>query len=248
MKREQEILARAMGHIDDDLILAARAPHKKVRRVIPLLITACLVIAFLAAFPYLRTIINTDLTLRGPEHGGNVQDGAQNPNTPSTYEFIPQGIPSKLGGTTLVMNAVTETTVNFTMVKTDNTPVYAILYDRLYSALACTDDKYTDNGVTIRPYVIRVYVDGAEEPAYELPSAPGTYEVVVDFTSIRNGSYLMQNCIGLYSPVDEDDKDKKPTVLRFDLAFTPEADTTAPADTETDAAPADTAESDTVAP
>ena len=46
MTYEQEILARAMSCIDDDMILAAHAPRKKIRRVIPVAVAACLIAAF----------------------------------------------------------------------------------------------------------------------------------------------------------------------------------------------------------
>ncbi|MBQ9151588.1 MAG: hypothetical protein IJX72_05000, partial [Clostridia bacterium] len=51
-------------------------------------------------------------------------------------------------------------------------------------------------------------------PVYRLPTAPGTYEIVVDFTSVRNGTYPMQEIIGLYAYIGEDEE---PVTERFSL-------------------------------
>ena len=85
-------------------------------------------------------------------------------------------IPVTLGSSTLTVTSVTETTVTLTLVKTDDTPLYAAVYDRMGDALACTDPDYKVDGVTIRAGRIKVYpvgeTDGADEPATELPTAP----------------------------------------------------------------------------
>ena len=81
-----------------------------------------------------------------------------------------------------------------------------MLYDRLEGALASTEPDYKDNGVIIRPNTIRLYVNGEEQPVYRFPTAPGTYEVVVDFTSIRNGTYPMREYVGLYAYIGKDDE------------------------------------------
>lgn len=226
MKHEQELLARAMGHIDDRMILAAHKPHKKWRRAIPPLVAVCLILAFLSVFPYLREVINTNSDLIGPGPSGDVgeeNDGVgEDPDERPLY--FDQAIPVELGGTTLTRLGATETTVTFTLVKTDDTPVYAILYDRLGGALACTEPGYKDNGVVIRPNTLRMYVNGATEPVFELPAAPGTYEVVVDFSVIRNGTYPMQNIIGIYAYVGEDKKEDEPVTLKFDLSVAPETE------------------------
>lgn len=226
MKHEQELLARAMGHVDDGMILAAHKPHKKWRRAIPPLVAACLILAFLAVFPYLREIINTNSDLIGPGPSGDagVNDGGAEGKPEEPPPYFDQAIPVELGGTTLTRLGTTETTVTFTLVKTDDTPVYAILYDRLGGALACTEPGYTDNGVVIRPNTLRIYVDGATEPVFELPTAPGTYEVVVDFTVIRNGTYPMKEFIGIYAYIGEDKQEDEPVTLKFDLSVTPETE------------------------
>ena len=216
MTHEQEMLARAMSHIDDDMILAAHAPRKKVRRLIPYLVAACLVVIVAVAFPYLRAIINTNTDLFGPSDEGGRDDAAI--QVPEKYPSYKQNIPVTLEGTTITLTATTETTATFTVVKTNDTPIYAMLYDRLSGALASTEPNYKDNGVLIRPNTLRLYVNGAEQPVFHFPTAPGTYEVVVDFTSIRNGTYPMQEIIGLYAYPAEDEK---PVTVRFSLDVVP---------------------------
>lgn len=202
MTHEQEMLARAMSHIDDDMILAAHAPRKRNRRAIPYAVAACLIVVLILSFPYLRTVINVDTDLFGP--GDNVNKDEAGVMVPDAYPSNPQNTAVTLGGTTLTLTAATETTATFTVVKTDDTPLYAMLYDRLEGALASTEPDYKDNGVTIRPNTIRLYVNGEEQPVYRFPTAPGTYEVVVDFTSIRNGTYPMREYVGLYAYIGKD--------------------------------------------
>ena len=203
MTHEQEMLARAMSHIDDDMILAARAPRKKARRLIPYAVAACLAVVLAVSFPYLRRIINVSSDLFGPGEENAEDAGASIPNA---YPSTEQGVPVTLGGTTLTLTATTETTATFTVVKTDDTPLYAMLYDRRDNALASTEPDYKDNGVTIRPNRILLYVNGAEQPVYRFPTAPGTYEVVVDFASVRNGTYPMREYVGLYAYIGDDGK------------------------------------------
>ena len=218
MTHEQEMLARAMSHIEDDMILAAHAPRKRVRRILPVAAAACLVAGFLAAFPYLRQIINTDSDLFG---SGN-ENAEAGDTIPNAFPSTEQGLPVTLGGTTITLTAATETTATFTVVKTDDTPLYAMLYDLRENALASTEPDYKDNGVTIRPNTIRLYVNGGEQPVYKLPKAPGTYEVTVDFAAIRNGTYPMREYLGFYAYVGED---AEAVTVRFSLDVTPEADT-----------------------
>jgi hypothetical protein len=56
-----------------------------------------------------------------------------------------------------------------------------------------------------------------------LPAAPGTYTVVVDFTAIRNGTYPMEEYMGLFAYVG---KDGAPVAVYVSLEL-PEEDTTA---------------------
>lgn len=202
MTHEQEMLARAMSHIDDDMILAAHAPRKRNRRAIPYAVAACLIVALILSFPYLRTVINVDTDIFGPGDEANKEEAGV--MVPDAYPSTPQNTTVTLGGTTLTLTATTKTTATFTVVKTDDTPLYAMLYDRLERALASTEPDYKDNGVTIRPNTIRLYVNGAEQPVYRFPTAPGTYEVVVDFTSSRNGTYPMREYVGLYAYIGKD--------------------------------------------
>ena len=212
MTHEQELLARAMSHIDDDMILAAHAPRKKIRRFVPYAVAACLIVAVALVFPYLRAVINVDSSFdRGDQ---NEEVGAMDPEKPLT---TPQGTPVTLGGTTVTLTDTTHTTATFTVVKTDDTPIYAMLYDLREGALASTEPDYKDNGIVIRPNTIRLFVNGAEQPAYRFPTAPGTYEIVVDFTSIRNGTYPMREYVGLYAYIG---KDGEPVTERFSLEVT----------------------------
>jgi hypothetical protein len=89
--------------------------------------------------------------------------------------------------------------VTLTLVKTTDEPLYAAVYDRMGDALACTDPDYKVDGVTIRAGRIKIYADGATEPETVLPTAAGTYTVVVDFTSVRNGSYPMDEYLGVFA-------------------------------------------------
>ena len=104
-----------------------------------------------------------------------------------------------MAGSTITLTAVTETSVTLTLVKTTSTPLYAAVYDRMGDALACTDPDYKVDGVTIRAGRIKVYADWATEPETVLPSEAGTYTVVVDFTSVRNGTYPMENYLGIFA-------------------------------------------------
>ena len=204
MTHEQEMLARAINHIDVDMILAAHGPRKKLRRVIPVAVAVCLIAALAVAFPYLREIIdtNSDILSSGEGVGDEGNPSASAEDLPVTG----QNLPVTLGGTTLTLKAVTDTTATFELVKTDDTPVYAMLYDLRGGVLASTEPDFKDNGVTIRPNTIRIYVNGTEQPTYRLPSAPGSYTVAVDFTSVRNGQYPMKEIMGLYAYIGEDGK------------------------------------------
>lgn len=237
MTHEQEMLARAMSHIDDELILAAHAPRKKLRRAVPVLIAACLMIVVAVSFPYLREVIDTDLVLRGPLWNKEEQnEDVVIPDAPDKDDLKGTDISVTIGGTTVTMTDVTETTASFTLVKTDDVPLHAMLYDRLNAALASTESDHKEDGVTIRPHTLRLYVNGASEPVYAFPTAPGTYEVVVDFTVIRNGIYPMQEFMGLYAHIGEDGE---AVTVMFSLEVVPdttEATTaTEPVETATEA-------------
>jgi hypothetical protein len=233
MKYEQEILMRAMNYRDEDMVQSAHGPRKRLRRAVPWLISICLVAAVVWAFPYLRPLINTDLTLRGPTWNQNNGDGeAEVPNKPDPNTIRKQGETVTLGSHTGKLNRVTETAAVFTVTKTDSQPLYVMLYDRMGDALASTEPDYKEDGVIIRPHTIRLTVEGMEGVLYEIPSAPGTYEITVDFTSIRNGTYPMEEYLGMYAYVGED---REMIRALFSLEVIPE-ETGAAADGETDGA------------
>ncbi len=230
MTYEQEILARAMSYIDDDMVLAAHAPRKKIRRVIPVVAAACLIAAFAVAFPTLREVINTNSDILAPEDGLlDNENGVFDSKEELTY--IGQQLPVTMSGSTLTLLNTTETTATFRLEKTDDTPVYAMLYDRRGGVLASTEPGYKDNGVVIRPNTVRLYINGADQPVFQFPTAPGSYEITVDFTSIRNGTYPMRECIGLYTYIgDESDA----VTNNFSLAVLPVIETETSADTSAD--------------
>jgi hypothetical protein len=202
---DPETLARGLSHVDDTFVLAAHKGTKKARRLIPWGVAACLIAALAVSFPYLREVINTDLVLRGPDWNKPKDEigDAEIAHKPKPEEIKGMGIPVTVGNTTLTLTGVTETTATLTLVKTDDTPLYAAVYDRMGDALACTDPDYKVDGVTIRAGRIKVYpadaADGADRPDTVLPSSAGSYTVVVDFTAVRNGTYPMENYLGVFA-------------------------------------------------
>lgn len=223
-------LALGLCHAEDALILSAHGKAKKSRRLIPWAVAACIVGLLAVSFPYLRTVINTDLILRGPDWNKPKDEigDAEIAHKPSADQILAPDTPAELAGSTLTLTAVTETSVTLTLVKTTDDPLYAAVYDRMGDALACTDPDYKVDGVTIRAGRIKVYADGAAEPETILPAAAGTYTVVVDFTSIRNGSYPMDEYLGVFA---YSGKDGAPETVYFSLAI-PEAEDTTEGETE----------------
>lgn len=226
MTYQQELLARAMNHLDDSMILSAHGPRKKLRRAVPVIIALCLVVALAIAFPYLREIIDTDSDILNPEDESIHEE---HPGLkPETDHHTPLNHPVTLGGSTVTLVGVTDTTATFTLVKTDDVPVYAVLYGLRNDVLASTEADFKDNGVVIRPNTLRVYTDDSDTPEFHIPSAPGTYRITVDFSSIRNGSYPMKDCLGLYAYIGEEGAAAS---ITLSLETSTEADTTAETDT-----------------
>ena len=194
-------LVHGFGCISDDMIRSAHEGRKQTRRLIPWVIAACAAGILAVSFPYLREVINTDLILRDPDWDQDKEQvgDAEIPHKPAEESILGIGSFVSLGGSSGTITAVTDTTVTLTLVKTDDTPLYAAVYDRMGDALACTDPNYKVDGVTIRPGRIKIYVDGHPNPAIELPTAPGTYSLVVDFSAIRKGAYPMEDYIGFFS-------------------------------------------------
>lgn len=205
---DPDTLARGLNHMDDAAILAAHGRGKRVRHLIPWLGAACIVSVVAVSFPFLREVINTDLTLRAPdwrkELYGSHEVGSAAQDDPSSHPWVNPGLPATVGETTFTVTDVTDTTATVTLVKKDSTPVYAAVYDLRGDALGCTQPDYKVNGALIQPYTLLLYVDGATEPTYELPTAPGTYTVTVDVSRIRNGAYPMRDCMGFFSYTGED--------------------------------------------
>jgi hypothetical protein len=154
----------------------------------------------------LREVINTDLVLRDRNwRDQNREEGdAEVANKPNPEDIHPIGTTVVIGGSTLTLEEVTETTATYKLVKTDSIPVYAAVYDRMGDALASTEPGYKVDGATIRHGTLRVYLDGSEDRLSQLPTAPGTYTVVVDFSVIRDGTYPMEEYMGLYAYLGEE--------------------------------------------
>ena len=200
-----DLLMAGISHVDDALIASAQGGAKRIKRLVPWVATACVIGLLAVSFPYLRQVINTDLVLRGPDWNKET-DGSGNaeaPDKPTDDSIRGLNTPASLGGSTVTVTAVTETTLTITLTKTDNAPLYAALYDRMGDALACTDPTYKVDGVTIRSGRIKVYEGGATEPATELPTTSGTYTLTIDFTSIRNGIYPMEDYVGFFTYTGE---------------------------------------------
>lgn len=220
-------LAMGLNYVDDALVMTAHGTAKKARRLIPWAAAACVIAVLAVSFPYLRTFINTDLVLRGPDWNKDKDEigDAEIAHKPSADQILPMGTPAEVAGSTLTLTAVTETSVTLTIEKSTDEPLYTAVYDRMGDALACTDPDYKVDGVTIRAGRIKVYpadaAEGAAEPETVLPSAAGTYTVVVDFTSVRNGTYPMENYLGVFA---YSGKDGAPETVYFSL-IVPETET-----------------------
>ena len=214
------VAALAVNHLEDQLLLDARRSGKKLRRGLPVLVAAACVALIAVSFPYLREVINTDLTLRDRNwrDEGKVEGDAEIAFKPNPADILPLGDTVTLGSNTLTLEAVTETTATYTLVKTDASPLYAAVSDRMGDALASTEKDYKVDGVTIRHGTLRVYVNGSSERLSELPVAPGTYTLVVDFSTIRGGTYPMEDYMSFYAYMGEEK-----TVMRvfFSLELPP---------------------------
>lgn len=232
MNREQEVLARAMNYIDDRAILAAHAPRRRWVHAVPALAAACLCVVVIALYPFLRQVIHVENDVKGDAMPGegfmtDKNDSADMDSdnaSPESSPYLGIGIPATLGGTTITMTEVTETTVTFTVVKTDAEPLYAMFFDRQGVPLTTSEAGYkTEDGVLIRNS-LHVAVNGATETVKTLPTAPGTYTVTVDFSAVRNGPYPMLEHVGLYAYAG---KDGQALMTQFSLAL-PEENATAP--------------------
>ncbi len=221
------LFAQSMSTVEDALVVAAHAPRAKWRRWLPVAVAVCLVAAFLAAYPYLRTVIDTNSDLIDELEGDAVEENGQ-PGRPVPERYIGVGKPTTLGGTTMTLTSATDTTATFTVVKTDSEPLYLALYDMQGLILASTEPDFRVDGAIIRPYTIRLAVDNTEAILYTCPTAPDTYEITVDFSTPLNGSYPMMSIIGAYAYVGEDGA----AVSRW-FVLPAEADSLIPETTET---------------
>ncbi len=216
MTREQEILARAMNGIDDDLIAAAAAPRKKLRHYMPALVAACLCVITVAAFPVLRDVIHvggeaSDNDASPPamdapvedvengENGGSADMGALLGTFKPEQDAPGPGDTVTFACASVTMTTLSENTATLHIVKEDTTPLYIAFKQAYAGYLASTQPNFRDGEAILRPGQIKLYVDGATEPTDLLPSAAGEYTVLVDFSGLRNGTYLMENTLTLYT-------------------------------------------------
>ena len=220
-----EMLARGMSYVDHSLLLSAHEGKKKLRRLIPWLAAACVIAVLAVSFPFLREVINTDLKLRGPGwNKDQVNPDREVADKPGQEDILKENIPGSVGGSTITVTEVTETTVTFVLVKTDDTPIYAAVYDRMGDALACTQPDYKVDGVIIRSNVLKLYVNDSTESQDEIPTQAGTYTIVLDFNRVRMSPYPMEDYVGFFSYTG---KDGAPEAVYFSiLTPQPEADTT----------------------
>ncbi len=208
-----------MNYVDDDLIAAAHAPRKRLRHNLPTLAAACLVVAIIAAFPSMRSVVGgMDKAEDAP--GNAMPAETDNPNFLIPSQNAPEESPDPyrelvFGGTAIRMTGWTDTTVSFVMKKTDLTPVYAAFLQNSGAVLGTSEPDFRDNGTIIRQYVVRVYVDGGPLQ-YHLPEAPGEYEVVVDFSSIRRMDYVMGEGVMLYAYTGEGGRRTDEWIMFYD--------------------------------
>ncbi len=214
MTREQEMLARAMNFVDDEYIASAHAGGKKLRHALPLMIAACLVVVLIAVFPTLQRLINVegsqDLLSGLPPAPGSPNEIVGSGSTdmghlltqskPDVSEPPPTiGDTVTLGENTVTMTAFTDTTATLRVIKRDATPLHVAFCQWGGGYLASTQPSFRDGNTILREGQIKVYVNGATEPTALLPTAPGEYEITVNFATLRNGSYVMQNTMIVYT-------------------------------------------------
>ncbi len=209
MTREQEILARAMNRVDDELIAAAWGPRKKLRHYIPALAAACLCLVIVVSFPYLRAMINlggdkSADALPPPSDAGNQNNvwfdmGALLAGKKPEFSPPTQGDTVEIGRSTVTMTALTEHTATLHMVKQDAMPLYIAFHQAYAGFIASTQPNFRDGDTILRPNQIKIYINGATEPTDMLPTEVGEYTVIVDFTSLRNGTYRMEDTMTLYT-------------------------------------------------
>ena len=226
-------LLRGMSHLDNAMIRSAHGEAKRIRRLIPWAAAFCAVVILAVSFPYLRQVINTDLILRDPDWDKDTDQvgDAEVAVKPDEEAILGVGSFASTGGCSITLTAVTDTTVTLTLVKTNDTPLYAAVYDRMGDALACTDPSYKVDGVIIRHGRIKVYANGEDTPATELPTAPGNYTLTLDFTSVRNGTYPMEDYVGFFAYTG---KGGSPEAVYFSLHYAKETTTETPLETDAD--------------
>ncbi len=205
MIRDQEILTRAMNFVDEELIASAHAPRKKLRHYTPTLIAACLCVVIVATFPMLRDFVGSrDKTTDAlpPSDAGNA--GSWYTQVAPSLPMPGLGDTVRIGANELTLLELTETTATFKLVKRDSSPLYAAIRQYAGGLLASTEPDYRDNGTILRPRQIRVEVDGVDQPAATLPIPQGTYMIQLDFSSLRNGNYRIDDTLFFYSYTGEE--------------------------------------------
>ncbi len=204
-----------MNFVDDGMIEAAHAPRKKLRHYTPALIAACLCVVIVATFPVLRELIDlSDKSAdalppgaavgNGSNGSGSVLDGWLNGSQNISPDPPGLGDTIRLGGTSVTLDAYTDTTATLTVVKTDSEPLYMAMRQYGGGILASTEPDFRDNGIILRPAQIKLYVNDAVEWVDDLPHEPGEYHVLVDYATVMRTDYVVGHALLMYSYGGED--------------------------------------------
>ena len=209
------LLSEAMGFLDDDLIAEAHGEavgksldvilRQKLMKNIGLV--ACIVLLTIciprfAQLNYLEADGNTATPPQNEAVGNSkedfegVWDGANDVLSGNTYGDPEQfnGVGCVVQGTygSLSFVSMTDSTITLRMTLTQDakTPIYIYFYD--YAGVnATTQPNYTNNGVVIRGGRLKVTVNG-EAIDDSLPTTAGTYDIVVDFSSLLKDDIPMR--------------------------------------------------------
>ena len=214
LEEKRLLLSEAMGFLDDDLIAEAHGEavgksldkvlHQRLMKNIGLV--ACIVLIALC-IPRLAQWsgmeVSGDMAPPQNEEVGNskndfegVFDGAGDVLNGNTYGDPEQfnGVGCVVQGTygSLSFVSMTDSTITLRMTLTQDakTPIYIYFYD--YAGVnATTQPNYTNNGVVIRGGRLKVTVNG-EAIDDSLPTTAGTYDIVVDFSSLLKDDIPMR--------------------------------------------------------
>ena len=205
MTHEQEILARSMSRIDDDIILSAHAPRQKAYQRFGPLAVACLVVVLSVSFLHLYEILGDQRDLKAPEASGQGNNYAAADMDKEEDFYAPsEESPMPWDRVRLTLLELTDTVATFSLIKTDDTPAYMTLCDASGEVLASTQIIGKDESVTSSVPMISLCVDYAEESVYVLPTQAGTYEIQADLTVVLDENMSVGDLtLEVYACVEE---------------------------------------------